>query len=99
MNAFKWLLAAAAVGVVLVAFRDLENQQWLAPALPNRGGGVDLDEEEVEPVLGYDGMDADTILEWLSEAELDRVTLTRMRRYEQAHRGREPVLAAIADLL
>lgn len=99
MRLLKMLLAGAAVGVILTAFRDFENETWLIPA----GSGIgpldeDLD-DEAEPVLGYDGMDVDTLLEWVSEADLDPDTLERMHRYELARRGREPVLSAIEDLL
>ena len=98
MSTMKWLLAGAAAGVILIAFRDLERGVWLEPAV--RGGwGGEEPEEETEPVLGYDGMDQETLLEWLGEAGLDRETLRRMRRYEQLNLAREPVLAAISDAL
>jgi hypothetical protein len=97
MQLLKILLASAAVGVILAAFRDLENQAWLAPARAGAGAGGPAD--DTEPVLGYDGMDQDTLLDWLSDAELDEDTLDRMHRYELANRGREPVLSAIEDRL
>jgi hypothetical protein len=50
-------------------------------------------------VLGYDGMDRDTVVDWLREASLDEATLLRMERYEKAHHNREPVLDAITDQL
>lgn len=97
MRLLKILLAGAAIGVIVTAFRDFENQAWLAPAGAGPGGyGGD---EEMEPVLGYDGMDEDTLLDWLSEADTDARTLERMHRYELAHLGREPVLSAIEDRL
>ena len=99
MRLLKMLLAGAAVGVILTAFRDFEKETWLIPT--GSGGGPlddDLDDEE-EPVLGYDGMDVDTLLDWLDDAELDPDTLERMHRYELARRGREPVLSAIEDRL
>ena len=99
MRLLKILLAGAAVGVIVTAFRDFENESWL---LPTRSGGsrgpIDLGDEP-EPVLGYDGMDQDTLLDWLSGAEMDVETLERMHRYELAGRGREPVLSAIEDRL
>lgn len=97
MNTLKWLIAGVAVGVIAVAFRDFENERWLVPV----GGGraLEPDVEEEEPVLGYDGMDVDTLLEWLGGAQLDRDTLLRMRRYEEEHLGREPILEAIDDQL
>src|SRR5688500_8864339 len=98
----KVLLGAAAVGVVAVAFRDSARGRWLRPALPGRdeeydGGRMIADGEE--PVLGYDGMDRDTLLDWLSDADLDRDTLLRIRAYESVNLGREPVLDAVDDLL
>jgi len=95
MNVLKVLLASAAVGVILVAFRDFESQRWMVPALDRDDPGVD----EEEPFLGFDGMDQDTLIEFLASANLDRATLLDTRRYEAAHRRREPVLAAIGDLL
>lgn len=97
MNILKLLVAGAAIGVILVAFRDFENESWL---LPMQGGDRALDEgDEAEPILGYDGMDTDTLLDWLGDAELDRDTLLRMRRYEESHLARETVLESIDDQL
>lgn len=96
MNLLKMLVAGAAAGVILVAFRDFENQRWMLPT--TRGDEGLLDDEE-EPVLGYDGMDQETLIDWLGNAGLDRSSLLRARRYETANRRREPVLAAIGDLL
>lgn len=98
MNLFKVLLAGAAVGVIVTAFRDFENETWLLPSGPLGRRGL-IDDELPEPVLGYDGMDQETLIDWLGDARLDKGTLTRMRRYELAGRGREPVIAAIDDLL
>lgn len=95
MRLLKVLLAGAAVGVIVAAFRDFENRTWLVPA-----GAAGSDEAGgTEPVLGYDGMDQDTLLDWLGEADLDDATLERMHRYELANHGREPVLSAIEDQL
>ena len=100
MNLFKALLAGAAIGVIVTAFRDSENDTWLIPAVPLGGrGGRPGPDELPEPVLGYDGMDQETLIDWLGDARLDRSSLTRMRRYEMGNRGREAVLAAIDDLL
>jgi hypothetical protein len=101
MNWFKALLAGAAVGVLLIAFRDSERDRWLAPAL--LGGATDDEWREVgdeeEPVLGYDGMDQEALLDWLIDARLDRDTLTRIRRYETGNLGREAVIEAVDELL
>lgn len=98
----KLLVGVAAVGVVVAAFRDSTRQRWLRPALP---GGADDDEGGElspggqEPVLGYDGMDRDTLLDWLRDADLDRGTLLRIQAYESANLARDPVLHAIEDML
>ena len=96
MSVWKALVAGAAVGVILIAFRDSENHGWLTPA--GFGGRLDVpDEEDLdrEPILGYDGMDQETLLDWLSEADLDTDTLMRTRWYEQRNQAREPVLDAL----
>jgi hypothetical protein len=104
MKIGKVLLGAAAVAAIVVAFRDFQGSRWLIPGL----GADELDDEEMddeealpeeEPVLGYDGMDRDTVVDWLREATLDEATLLRMERYEKAHENREPVLDAITDQL
>lgn len=96
----KVLVGVAAVGVVAVAFRDSARGRWLRPALPGRDDDGDvLIADGEEPVLGYDGMDRDTLLDWLSDADLDRDTLLRIRAYETANLARDPVLDAVDDLL
>jgi hypothetical protein len=101
MRFLKLLLGVAAVGVVAAAFRDSARGRWLRPAVPFAGddedGEVGLDGQE--PVLGYDGMDRDTLLEWLRDAELDRSTLLRIQAYETANLARGPVLDAVDDML
>ena len=100
-RALQVLIGVAAVGVVAAAFRDSARGRWLRPAVPF--GGDDDDVEFAlggqEPVLGYDGMDRDTLLDWLADADLDRDTLLRIRAYESANLAREPVLDAVDDLL
>lgn len=106
MRIGRVLLGAAAVGTIALAFRDFRNRGWLGPALPGAGGwtgdedeaGTGVEEME-EPVLGYDGMDRDTLVSWLDDADLDEAALLRMRRYELAAQNREPVLDKIDDLL
>lgn len=103
MRVLKVLLGVAAVGAIALAFRDFRNERWLGPALP--GGDeddADLLEAEAaleEPILGYDGMDRDTLVDWLDDADLDEETLLRIRRYEEAGEAREPVLDKVDDLL
>ncbi|HEU0055491.1 MAG TPA: hypothetical protein VFQ39_20025, partial [Longimicrobium sp.] len=103
MRLLKVLLGVAAVGAIAAAFRDWDRGGWLRPALPGADddGALDLyeEEEDEEPVLGYDGMDRDTLVAWLDDANLDEETLLRIRRYEEEHEGREPVLSAVDDLL
>ena len=96
MNLLKALVAAAAVGVIVVAFRDPETGGWL----PLGGTGATRDDSDTpEPFLGYDGMDRDTLIDFLGSAELDRGMLLRVQAYEMAHQGRGVVLDAVADLL
>jgi len=102
MRLLRILLGLAAVGVVVAAFRDSRTQRWLRPAT---SGGDDEDDrlptalETEEPVLGYDGMDRDTLVDWLGEADLDRDTLLRIHAYESANMARGSVLDTVDDLL
>lgn len=95
MNLIKLLLGGMAIAAIAAAFRDFQTGGWLGPALP-RGPEVDTYEE---PVLGYDGMDQETAIDWLGDARLDRTTLQRIRAYEQANRNRAPVVAALEDMI
>ena len=106
MGYLKVLLGAAAAGTIMLAFRDFEGGGWLQPALPGGWSDDDVlleedeeDEYAEEPVLGYDGMDRDTLVAWLDDADLDEATLLHVRRYEVANQDREPVLDRIDDLL
>lgn len=94
MKTLQWMLAGVAFGVIAVAFRDLERGEWLSPALP-RGGSVD----EEEPVLGYDGMDQETAIEWIASADLDTATVERIIEYERGNLDRIPVLEALEEQL
>lgn len=95
MNLIKLLLGGMAIAAIAAAFRDFQTGGWLSPALPG-GAGYDTYEE---PILGYDGMDQETAIDWLSDADLDRTLLERIRAYEQANRNRAPIIAAIEDML
>jgi len=45
-----------------------------------------------EPLLGFDGLDTDDLLEWIDEADPDPALLRSILDYEVNHRNREPVL-------
>lgn len=95
MKLIKTLLAGAAVATIVIAFRDPETGGWLLAGHPGEGA----DESDEEPVLGYDGMDRDTLIDWLRDANLDALTLRRVRRYEAGHADRAAVRDAIDDLM
>lgn len=95
MKTLKWLLAGIIIGVIGVAFRDLEKGEWLKPSLPERRPPSGPE----EPVLGYDGMDQETVIDWLFTAQLDADAIGRIRRYEEANLDREPVLEVLDELL
>jgi hypothetical protein len=97
MRALRLLAGLAVVGAAVVALREVAARGGL-PRL-GRGEGPGVAPGGEEPVLGYDGMDRDTLIDWLSDADLDRETLLRVRAYEEANRNREPVLEAVATLL
>ena len=94
MRALRLLVGLGLVGGAVVALRQVIARAGAAPARP---GAVEPGGEE--PVLGYDGMDRDTLIDWLSDADLDREALLRVRAYEEANRARESVLEAVAALL
>jgi hypothetical protein len=98
---FRLLLAAASFLILYLLLRPAQEPQRPRPeprALPGPDRGI-APEDEVEPVLGFDGMDIQTAVPWLESAGLDRQTLLRIRRYEQRNQAREAVLRAIDDLL
>jgi hypothetical protein len=95
MKTLRWLVAGIVVGVIAVAFRDFERGEWLRPTLPRRTSEPD----EREPILGYDGMDQETLLEWLEDSDLDSPTVEEMIRYEEDHLSREPVLSRLEEIL
>jgi hypothetical protein len=100
----KLLLGAAAVGLIVYVVREAMGRRSAVAAL---SAGDDGDEDGIgeyrnddeEPTLGYDGMDRDTLVEWLQDANLDESTLLRIERYERANANREPVLDTVGDLL
>ncbi|MDQ3557457.1 MAG: hypothetical protein M3409_11880 [Gemmatimonadota bacterium] len=96
MNLLKVLAAGAALTVIVFALRDPDTGEWLVPGQPP-ATGAELDEHE--PVLGYDGMDRDTLVAWLRDADLDDGTLRRVRLYESRHQGRAMVLDTVDELM
>lgn len=95
MKLLKLILAAVSLGAIYAVLRGPQPPRDRPSATPR----PETPPEDAEPVLGYDGMDMDTLIPWLESADLDNATLQRIRRYERSHRGRETVLAAIDDLL
>jgi hypothetical protein len=93
MRTLQWALAGLVVGVILAAFRDFERGRWLTPVLQ----GVEEVPPSEEPVLGYDGMDQESLLDWLDRANLDELTIRKILRYEGANLRREPVLATLEE--
>lgn len=91
----RLLIAGAALTVVYIALREPDAPPRSRGLRERRGAPAD----ETEPVLGYDGMDLETLLPWLEAAELDDDTLERVRAYERRHRAREAVLDTLDDLL
>jgi hypothetical protein len=89
------MLAGLAGGLLLSLLRELRARRHPAPATPSRES---LDFWR-EPLLGYDGMDQETLIDWLSDSELDEDTIERILRYEEANRRRAPVLEALEGML
>lgn len=56
---------------------------------------IEAEEEWERRMLGYHDMDEDAMLRWLGDANLDRGTLLRIRKYEAANLARKPVLEAV----
>lgn len=70
-----------------------------AASVSPRGPIGEYADTDEEPVLGYDGMDRDTLVDWIRDSTLDEETLLRIERYERSKENREPVLDAVGDLL
>lgn len=94
MKTLKWLLAGIVIGAICLAFRDLKTGEWLRPPIPDRH----LSPDPEEPVLGYDGMDQETLIDWLFTAQLDGESIERIRRFEEVNLGRERVLEVLDEL-
>jgi hypothetical protein len=98
MNRLKWFAGGLLLGLVLSGLRDQDRGDWVSAGRMGEDRDSDVDLEE-EPVLGYDGMDQETILDWIDGATLDDETIERMIRYESGNRRRGPVLDVLHDLL
>lgn len=99
MRLSRVLLGLVVVGAVAVAARELGPERLLRPRMRRFGEGEEEGFGDEEPILGYDGMDRDTLIDWLEDADLDEETLLRVRAYESAHMNRAPVLETLEDLL
>ncbi|HEV2149081.1 MAG TPA: hypothetical protein VGR37_16865 [Longimicrobiaceae bacterium] len=97
MNLLRLLLGGAAIATILVAFRDFDHDTWLPPG-GRAATGLEGEEDE-EPILGYDGMDRDMLIQWIRDAQLDEDTLIRIHEYEAANQRRDRVMQAVSELL
>ncbi|HET9983934.1 MAG TPA: hypothetical protein VFQ38_10120 [Longimicrobiales bacterium] len=52
-----------------------------------------------EPILGYDGMATDDLVEWIYDADPDPATLRAIYEYERENERREAVLDEVEDRL
>lgn len=52
-----------------------------------------------EPILGYDGMDLDTVLGWIEDVDPEPNRLRALLAYERTHRDREAVVKECRDRL
>lgn len=94
MNRFGWALSGFLVaGVVygLATRDDRSRERRRRIALRTQT------EDQQEPILGYDGMDQETLLEWLDDAELDGDQIEQIIRYEERHARREPILSTLHE--
>jgi hypothetical protein len=102
MRLLKLLAVTAAVTTIMLAFRDRESGAWILPELGLGDDEREADDVETggaEPVLGYDGMDVETLLDWLEDADLDEETLLEIEAYERGHRNRGAVLEALGAMI
>ncbi|CAN5350479.1 hypothetical protein BH20GEM2_BH20GEM2_06360 [soil metagenome] len=99
------LASGTVLGVLTLAMRRWQgdtqafDSQPLALPAPTRTPDIAPRHEDEEPILGYDGMDAETLIDWLERADLDTIALRRVRGYETRHRDRQDVLQVVDDLL
>lgn len=52
-----------------------------------------------EPILGFDGMTVDDVLDWIRDADPDPALLRRILGYERGHRRRDPIIRECRDRL
>lgn len=96
------LVGAAAAFGLAAAWAYLTRGPALEPAArggPRAGRPAAPVHEEEEPILGYDGMDRDTLVAWIRDADLDEDTLIRIHEYEATNEGRERVLRTVSEML
>lgn len=92
MNRFRWAVGGFLLaGVVYGLARREDAGRRRRTALRTQT------EDQQEPILGYDGMDQETLLEWLDDAELDGDQIEQIIRYEERHARREPILTNLHE--
>ncbi len=91
----KRLLVGGLVGGVTAVAARLA----MRTATGETGLERETDPGDSEPVLGYDGMDRDVLIDWLERAKPDTDTLRRIDAYERMHHGREAVLEKVSELM
>jgi hypothetical protein len=95
MKILQWIVAGVLLGVIVSRLRRFVEEGAFAPVKAPEA----LEAGGAEPVLGYDGMDQETLLEWLPAAKLDSETVEDILRYEEANLCREPVVAVLEEML
>ncbi len=91
MKTLEWMVLGLAGGMLVAGIREIRRRRA-------HGGYIFIAEFE-EPVLGYDGMDQETLMEWLEDAWLNEEQLETILEYEDATLCREPVLALVDELM
>lgn len=52
-----------------------------------------------EPVLGFDGMSVDDVLDWIRDADPEPAVIRRILGYERGNRARDPIIRECRDRL
>jgi len=94
MKTLRWIVAGLVLGLIGSALRNVMRGDTGATPPQRRA----IEPNGPEPVLGYDGMDQETLLEWLPAAGLDFETLDEIIQYEEANLQREVVLELLEEM-